>query len=86
MEAWSKVEIASLEGHSHLGWVPAREPGRQTRFDREVEVESFLCLLHAVAASTEEEKQKLEGCRLQKLCIFKMKNKNRDRILIKALL
>ena len=57
MEAWSRVEIASF---SHLAWVPAREPSGQARFDREVEVESFLCLLHAVAASTEEEKQKLE--------------------------
>ena len=47
-------------GDSHLGWIPAREPGRQAGFDREVEVRSFLCLLHAVAASTKGEKQKLE--------------------------
>ena len=43
-----------------MGWVPAREPGRKAGFDREVEVKSFLCLLHAMAAPTKEEKQKLE--------------------------
>ena len=45
----------------HLGWVPAGKPGRQAGLDGEVEVESFLCLLHAVPASSEEEEQKLES-------------------------
>ena len=52
-------------GDSHLGWVPAREPGRKAGFDGEVEVESFLGLLHAVTASTEEEEQKLERFSLE---------------------
>ena len=45
----------------HLGWVPVGEPRRQAGLDGEVEVESFLCLLHAVPASSEEEEQKLES-------------------------
>ena len=74
------LEVASGLGNlsnPHLGWVPVGEPGRQAGLDGEVEVESFLCLFHAVPASSEEEEQKLESESV-KVCPHPRRKKSRN--------
>ena len=54
----------------HLVRPPPCEPVRQARLHSKEEVEAFLCLLHTVAAATQEEQQELVTLRTKDIVTY----------------